>query len=100
MKAQGNDVVLRPPSGTRANGGTSDLLVNNISYDVYTPTTGKVDNIKTNIGKKNSQAAGIVLDLSRTTVTTEELGNVLRRVRGSGATNIKDIVIMPKDAKN
>jgi len=49
---------------------------------------------------KNSQTTGIVLDLSKTTVTPEQLGNALQRVRGivesGGKTpNITDIVILP-----
>lgn len=48
------------------------------------------------IAKKNTQATGIVLDLRSTTVTTEQLGNLLGRVRGAGATNITDIKIIGK----
>ena len=96
-----NDVVLRPPVGTRAGGGTSDLLVNGISYDVYTPTTDNPSAIIRAITKKNTQTIGIVLDLSNTTVTVDDLGNILSRVTGAieknGATcNINNIVVMPK----
>jgi uncharacterized protein RhaS with RHS repeats len=94
MHSQGNNVVLRPPVGTRANGGTSDLLVNGTSYDVYTPQTVNTNRIISAIASKNSQAEGIVLDLSQTTVTVEQLGNVLQRVQGAGANNIKNIVII------
>ena len=48
------------------------------------------------MAKKNSQTTGIVLDLSKTEVTSSQLGNALQRVQGTGAKNIKDIVIMPK----
>ena len=101
MANQGNDVVLRPPVGTRANGGTSDLLVNGINYDVYTPTTSNPSAIIRAITKKNTQATGIVLDLSSTTVTKNDLGNILARVKGAiekngGICNINDIVVMPK----
>jgi RHS repeat-associated protein len=94
MADLGNDVVLRPPTGTRAAGGTSDLLVNGVRYDVYTPETTKADRIISAIAKKNSQAEGVVLDLSNTSVTREQLGDVLKRVNGSGAKNIRDVVII------
>ena len=90
----GHNVILRPPVGTRSAGGTSDLLVDGIRYDVYTPTTANANRIISAIAKKNSQAEGIVLDLGATSVTRAELGNVLERVRGAGATNIKDVIIL------
>ena len=96
-----NEVVLRPPVGTRAGGQTSDLLVNGINYDVYTPTTSNPSAIIRAITKKNTQTTGVVLDLSSTTVTVDDLGNILGRVRGAiekngGICNINDIVVMPK----
>lgn len=96
MAAQGKLVELRSPVGTRAGGGTSDLLVNGVPYDVYTPTTGNAGRIISAIAKKNSQAEGIVLDLSKSSVTKEQLGDVLSRVKGAGAKNINDIVIIGK----
>jgi hypothetical protein len=96
MKGLGNDVILRSPQGTRAEGKTSDLLVNGVNYDVYTPESASPDRIISSMAKKNSQTTGIVLDLSKTSVTVEQLGNVLKRVQGTGAKNIKDIVVMPK----
>ena len=100
MKSLGNNVTLRMPQGTRASGGTSDLLVNGVKYDVYTPTTSNPDRIIGAIADKNSQATGIVLDLSQTSVTVQDLGNILSRVKGSveagGKTlNITDIVVLP-----
>jgi RHS repeat-associated protein len=100
MAGLGNTVLLRPPTGTRADGGTSDLLVNGVNYDVYTPISKNPNNIISQMAKKNSQTTGIVLDLSRTSVTADQLGNVLKRVQGAGAKNIKDIVIMPNNAKD
>ncbi len=101
MADLGNDVVLRPPKGTRADGGTSDLLVNGINYDVYTPTTSKPSSIISAVAKKNTQTKGVILDLSSTIVTANDLGNILARVRGAiekrgGICNINDIVVMPK----
>lgn len=93
-------MVLRHPVGTRAEGGTSDLLVNGKRYDVYTPETTDPSRIIGGIAKKNSQAEGIILDLSKTSVTSEQLGNVIGRVHGiinkGGKTpNINDIIILP-----
>ncbi|WP_425273328.1 hypothetical protein [Pseudomonas petroselini] len=96
MAAQGKKVELRSPVGTRAEGNTSDLLVDGIRYDVYTPTTGNADRIISAIAKKNTQTEGVVLDLSKSSVTREQLGDVLSRVNGSGAKNINDIVIIGK----
>ena len=79
----------------RAGGGTSDLLVNGVSFDVYTPITVNPNRIVSAIASKNSQAQGIILDLrNTTTVTAEQLANILQRVQGAGATNIKNIVIV------
>ncbi|MBF0227970.1 MAG: hypothetical protein HQK76_21220 [Desulfobacterales bacterium] len=96
MAGLGKNVRLRQPTGTRVGGGTSDLLVDNVRYDVYTPTTAKPKNIISQIAKKNKQAEGIVLDLSDTVVTPDQLGNILKRVQNAGATNIKDIIIIGK----
>jgi filamentous hemagglutinin len=92
---KGHHVVLRLPV-TQIGVRTSDLLVDGIPYDVYTPKTMNPNRIISAIAKKNSQAQGIVLDLTETEVTLEQLGNVLERVRGAGATNICDIVIIGK----
>jgi filamentous hemagglutinin len=96
MAAQGKKVQLRSPTGTRAGGETSDLLVDSVRYDVYTPTTGNANRIISAIAKKNTQTEGVVLDLSNSSVTREQLGNVLGRINGAGATNISDIVIIGK----
>ena len=101
MYEQGNQVVLRPPVGTRAGGETSDLLVNGVNYDVFTPETSNVSNIISKMGKKNSQTTGIVLDLSKSGATPEQFSNALARVRGAiesqgKVCNINDIVILPK----
>ena len=89
LKDLGNDVTLRIPQGTRTGGKTSDLLVNGVNYDVYTPITSKPYNIISAIASKNSQTTGVILDLSKTSVTPNQLGNILNRVNGTGATNIK-----------
>ena len=92
---KGHHVVSRLPV-TQMGVRTSDLLVDGIPYDVYTPKTINPSRIISAIAKKNSQAQGIVLDLTETEVTPNQLGNVLERVQGAGATNICDIVIIEK----
>lgn len=94
MKKQGFNVELRDPVGTRAGGETSDLLVDGVAYDVYTPQTSNSGRIVSAIGKKNSQATGIVLDLSESLVTLDQLGDVLKRVQNSGASRITSIYII------
>ncbi len=94
MRDLGNEVILRMPQGTRAGGGTSDLLVNGVNYDVYTPITSKADRIISAIAAKKDQAVGIVLDMSQTSVKIEELGDVTARLVGKGVTTIKDIIII------
>lgn len=94
MRDLGNDVTLRVPQGTRSGGGTSDLLVNGVNYDVYTPITGNPSRIISGIAAKKDQASGIVLDLAQTTVTAEDLGDIMARLAGKGVTTIKDIVIL------
>lgn len=94
MAAQGKTVTLRQLKGTRAEGKTSDLTVDGVNYDVYTPRTNNPNSIISQMAKKNDQTTGIVLDLSKTNLTKEQLGNITGRVNGAGANNIKEIVFM------
>jgi hypothetical protein len=94
LASEGNNVILRIPTGTRAAGGTSDLLVNGVRYDVYTPNSSSANRIISELAKKNSQATRLILDLSNSSVRIEDLRNVLARVRGAGATNITEIRII------
>jgi len=93
MANLGNEVILRQPTQGSV-GRVSDLLVNGVTYDVYTPVTTNANRIISAIASKGSQADGIVLDLTQTTVTLQDLGNILARVQGAGAKNITDIVII------
>lgn len=95
MRNLGHNVILRPPNGTRAAGGTSDLLVNGVNYDVYTPIINNVNRIVSQTASKNTQTVGVVIDLSKTNVKPAQLSNILQRVQGAGATNIKDIIVIP-----
>jgi len=70
------------------------VLLNGRGYDIYTPTTANPNRIISAIAKKNAQAEGVVLDLSTTSVTRSQLGNILARVQGAGATNIRDVIVM------
>jgi len=89
-------VILRPATGK---GKTSDLVVNGKTYDIYTPKTNDVGSIVSTILRKNSQTTGIVLNLSRTSVTRSDLGNLMYRViraaEVQGVTlNIDDVIVM------
>ena len=65
-----------------------------VPYDVYSSTTGSVNRIVSSAAKKNSQAQGVVIDIRGSSVTSDQLSNILERVRGSGASNINDIIIL------
>jgi len=84
-------VVIRDPIPGRP---TSDLLVDGVPYDIYSPETSNPGRIISAMAKKNSQCTGIVLDLSKSGVDVRALGDVLARVRGAGATNIQDVIIL------
>jgi hypothetical protein len=89
---EGRDVHLRVPTGR---GRTSDLVVDGVPWDVYTPQTSNPDRIISAIASKGSQVegGGVVIDLSQTTVTRDQLGNVLERVRGTGA-RVSDVRVI------
>ena len=72
------------------------LYLGGHALDVYSPKTANPNRIISAIAHKNSQAQGVILDLSRTSVTPDQLGNVLGRVQGAGATNIQEIIILPR----
>lgn len=89
----GRTVVLREAPGEVR---TSDLLVDGVDYDVYTPQrTTSLNNIVRAISKKRTQVrgGGVVLDLSESELTGVDAEQLLRRVRGL-TSNISDIVII------
>ncbi|WIX85508.1 RHS repeat-associated core domain-containing protein [Amycolatopsis sp. DG1A-15b] len=96
MAGRGSRVELRDPVGTRAGGLTSDLVVDGENWDVYTPTTGNVGRIVSAVASKGSQVqgGGVIIDLSRTSVTADQLGNIQARIAGTGA-RVGQIVVMP-----
>lgn len=63
---------------------TSDLLVDGVAWDVYSPTSRSVNNILTNVAKKHSQVngGGVIVDLSGTGLSAGQFGNALARVNG------------------
>ncbi|MCO5973359.1 CdiA C-terminal domain-containing protein [Actinoallomurus soli] len=97
LAAQGHEVILRDPVGTRAGGMTSDLLVDGERWDVYTPKSSNPNRIVSAVASKGSQVhgGGVILDLSQTSVTPEDLGNIQARIAGTGG-RVSKIVVMPK----
>ena len=93
LAGQGRHVVLREAdsSGPR----TSDLIVDDIPYDVYTPRTGNIDRIVGAIAAKGNQVhgGGVVLDLSQSPLTAEQIGDILPRVRGV-TTRVSDVIVL------
>lgn len=89
LASQGRNVVLRQANS--AAGRTSDSLLDGIPYDVYTPTTGNLDRIVSSIASKGSQVrgGGVVLGLSKSSLTPDQVGNTLPRVQG-----VTDIIVM------
>ncbi|QGQ18436.1 hypothetical protein GC089_03160 [Cellulomonas sp. JZ18] len=98
MASLGRDVVLRDPvPGASRGSGTSDLLVDGVQWDVYTPTTRNPSAIISAIAKKGSQVpgGGVVVDLSSTSVTAAQLGDVAARVAGTGS-RVREVILMPQ----
>ncbi len=95
----GDSVILRDPGSNRDpyTGDSSDLVVNGENYDIITPRTNNINRIIDAVSKKNDQAVGIVINLKYTSVTEEDLSNILNRVRGAvtkngGTMNIQDVI--------
>lgn len=83
MASLGKRVVLRDPEGTRAQGRTSDLLVDGVPWDVYTPHPDTaVKAIVNKVAKKHSQVhgGGVIVDLSQTRLSASEFDGMLVRV--------------------
>ncbi|GAA3976938.1 hypothetical protein GCM10022232_05600 [Streptomyces plumbiresistens] len=60
VASQGNRVVLRDPPADGGTRGvdTSDVLVNGIQGDIYSPTSGNMDRISGAVSKKRNQVDG------------------------------------------
>lgn len=86
MTHRGYDVILRTPVGTRAAGGTSDLLLNGTRADIFAPTTSNASRVVGAVFKKNSQLPGggiVVLDLRSTSLTACDFSNIGARLSGA-----------------
>ncbi len=81
---EGCEVLLREadPAAPRM----SDLLVNGIPYDVYTPKAGTpIANILSAAARKFTQVGdggGVIIDLQATGLTSSDFQNALNRVNG------------------
>ena len=64
-------------------------------YDVYSPTTGNLSRIVGAIASKGSQVngGGVVLDLSKSSLTAADVGNLLPRVQNV-TSQISDIIVL------
>ncbi|MDR2981689.1 MAG: hypothetical protein LBV12_05520 [Puniceicoccales bacterium] len=76
-------------------GGARGTGKGGIPTDVYSPISNSPNAIFRAIRNKNNQAQIIIVDLSRTNVTPAELGDVMLRLRNSGATNIQQVIFLP-----
>jgi hypothetical protein len=96
MTRRGYNVELRDPVGTRKGGMTSDMLIDGVRWDVYTPTTSNASRIVSAAASKGSQVlgGGVIIDLSQSTVTAEDLANIEYRVAQTGA-RVGQIVVLP-----
>ncbi len=91
---QGRDVLLKSPTGRRSpSGGTADLLVDGVAYDIYCPRTASIARIVSAVASKGNQAYGVVLDLTETTVPRSQLADILVRVRRTGS-RIQDVIVV------
>jgi hypothetical protein len=82
----GHDVVLTSPVGRRSPaGGTADLLVDGVAYDIFTPRTASVSRIVSAVARKGARACGVVVDLAQTTVRATDPADIVHRVRQTGS---------------
>jgi hypothetical protein len=97
-------VHFQTPTGPRG-ANTADFLVGGekgtgvggVPFDVYTPATTNPNNVILGIIAKNDQAPNIIVNLRHTTVTPEQLGDVISRINNFGpnsAGNIKSVRII------
>lgn len=82
VAALGHNVTVRPPRGRRSPvGGTADILIDGVPYDIYCPRTASVARIVSAVASKGDQAQGVVVDLTDTAVA----GGILFRVQRTGS---------------
>ncbi|WP_052720695.1 hypothetical protein [Actinoplanes rectilineatus] len=91
----GYDVEQNPP--TKANGTNPDYRIEGEYFDCYAPTSGNADKIRNKLSEKVSegQASRLVLNLTDTSRTMEEVAAVLRR---KPITGLEEILVV-KDGR-
>jgi hypothetical protein len=79
LAQHGYDVEQNPP--TNPHGKNPDYRIEGEYFDCYAPDTDRVDNIRTKLSQKvaSRQAERLVLNMDDTTVSMEELADMLRR---------------------
>jgi RHS repeat-associated protein len=102
LKSEGVNVHFQTPTPPKGppKFGTADYLVGGeagtgaggAATDVLTPVTTEPNSVISSIVAKENQAPNIIVNMSATTVTEWELGDVMFRVReGFGAKNIQSV---------
>jgi hypothetical protein len=69
--------------------GAADLMVGGRAYDVYTPTTGNIHTIMREIEGKRFD---VVLNVSRSAISSADLSSLSARLAGKGF--IRDLIIV------
>ena len=104
LRDQGVNVHFQTPGAVRSGaGGTADFIVGGTRgtgaggriFDVVSPTSANRNGVFRAIRNKNNQAPGVIVDLSRTPVNQLDLGDVMLRLRNSGANNIDSVLFLP-----
>ena len=99
--------VKDPVPGAPTGPLTADIIVGGqrgsgaggITADIFSPESATVQGVVDGIVAKAKQVQGgvVVVDLSRTPVTAEQLGDIMARVTAlNEADRIKDVIIVPK----
>ncbi|WP_241826895.1 RHS repeat-associated core domain-containing protein [Streptomyces graminilatus] len=93
VASQGNKVVLRDPPGDGGTRGidTSDVLINGVQGDIYSPSSGNMDRISGAISKKRNQVDGgyVILNLKNSPVRAGDVdvNSLLNRVNSRPGTS-------------
>lgn len=95
LAQNGYDVEQNPPP--KPNGKEPDYKIEGEYFDNYAPQTDNLDNIRVKLSKKVSedQADRLVLNMSDTSATMDQVADMLRR---KPIANLKEIIVV-KDGK-
>jgi hypothetical protein len=101
LRSEGTNVHFQTPVGPRGP-GTADFLVGGerrtglggAVTDVLTPRTSKPANVLLSIADKNNQAPNIIVNLRHTSITPQQLGDVMPGIRALGASDIQTVRIV------